>query len=268
SAAGVVLRGQGQDAKGTVLVATGNDRRTLIRIAGKDDSHPNSKTPYTVADKYVPVGAYRLRLDRTDGLRVGVTAVVQHPSTAAWIAALGMDRFPSTSTGSWLDWKPGKMDIRWDRVITRIDGNEATLDAPLTSALDSSLATAKLHVYAWPGRIAHVGVENLRCESEFDKNNPRDEEHAWMAITLEAALNAWVRQVTAIHFASSAVSVWESCKWVTVEDCTSLQPVSEVGGYRRHTFYTSGQMTLFQRCKAERGRHDFAVGYLAAGPNA
>jgi hypothetical protein len=77
-----------------------------------------------------------------------------------------------------------------------------------------------------------------------------------------------VRQVTAAHFAGSAVSAWEGCKGVTVEDCTSLKPVSEVGGYRRHTFYTSGQLTLFQRCRSEHGRHDFAVGYLAAGPNA
>src|SRR5262249_50884748 len=29
-----------------------------------------------------------------------------------------------------------------------------------------------------------------------------------------------------------------------------------------------GQLTLFRRCKASNGRHDFAVGYLAAGPNA
>jgi hypothetical protein len=138
----------------------------------------------------------------------------------------------------------------------------------LTTVLDASLGAGKVHVYAWPGRISQVGVENLRCESDFDKGNPLDEQHAWMAVTLEAVQNAWVRQVTAVHFAGSAVSIWESCKWVTVEDCTSLKPVSEVGGYRRHTFYTSGQLTLFQRCRSDHGRHDFAAGYLAAGPNA
>ncbi len=55
---------------------------------------------------------------------------------------------------------------------------------------------------------------------------------------------------------------------MTVEDCLSLAPVSEEGGYRRHTFFTMGQMTLFLRCHAERGRHDFSVGHCAAGPNA
>jgi hypothetical protein len=55
---------------------------------------------------------------------------------------------------------------------------------------------------------------------------------------------------------------------VTVEDCRSGEPVSEVGGHRRRAFYTSGQQTLFRRCRSEKGLHDFAVGYLAAGPNA
>jgi hypothetical protein len=263
SASGVVLRGQGQD---TVVVATGNDRRTLIQIAGKSDRRVVSKAPYIVADKYVPVAATRLRLNSTAGLHVGDTILVEHPSTAAWIAALGMDRLPGKDPG-WLSWHPNTMDLHWDRTITKIDGDQITLDAPLTCALDAALAVSKVHVYAWPGLIRQVGVENLRCESEYDKNNPKDEEHAWMCITLESVRDAWVRQVTAVHFAGSAVSVWESCTAITVEDCTSLKPVSEIGGYRRHTFYTSGQQSLFQRCRSEQGRHDFAVGYLACGPN-
>src|SRR6516225_511242 len=49
---GVVLRGQGQGPDGTVLVATGTDRRTLIRVVGKSDHQLVSKAPYAVADKY------------------------------------------------------------------------------------------------------------------------------------------------------------------------------------------------------------------------
>ncbi|HEY7428620.1 MAG TPA: DUF6298 domain-containing protein [Gemmataceae bacterium] len=268
TAGGVVLRGQGQGADGTVLMATGTDRRTLIRVVGKADRRVVSQTPYTVADAYVPVGAYRLRLATTEGLHIGDTVLVEHPSTRKWIAAVGMDRFPSRDTGSWLDWLPGKMDICWDRVVTHVEGDIVSLDAPLTTALDAAHGGGRLQVYSWPGRIGQVGVENLRCESVFDRSNPHDEQHAWNAISFENARDGWVRQVTAVHFADSAVRVWENCKSVTVEDCTSLSPVSERGGYRRHTFCNSGQLTLFQRCRAEDGRHDFAVGYLAAGPNA
>ena len=85
---------------------------------------------------------------------------------------------------------------------------------------------------------------------------------------MENAEDCWVRQVNFKHFAGSAVSVLETSKRVTVEDCKSLAPVSEIGGQRRYTFLTTGQQTLFQRCYAENGYHDFAVGYCAPGPNA
>jgi hypothetical protein len=160
------------------------------------------------------------------------------------------------------------MDIHWDRVVNKVEGDAVILDAPLTAALDAALSRARVQVYQWPGRISQVGIENLRCESEYAADNPHDEEHAWMAVTMEAVHNAWVRQITAVHFAGAAVSLWGGCKAVTVEDCESLQPVSEIGGHRRHTFYTAGELTLFQRCRSEDGIHDFAVGYLAAGPNA
>src|SRR5262249_51167313 len=159
-----------------------------------------------------------------DGLRVGDAILVEHPSTKDWIAAVGMDRFPSADQGSWLDWRPGTMDLRWDRGITKIDGDTIILDAPLTSAPRAKLSQAKLVAYTWPGRIRQVGVENLRCESAFDPSNPLDEEHAWGGIGFENVQDGWVRQVTFAHFAGSAVSVWESCRTVTVEDCTSLKP--------------------------------------------
>ena len=80
--------------------------------------------------------------------------------------------------------------------------------------------------------------------------------------------NAWARRIEFRHFAGGAVSLWENTKCVTIQDCLSLEPISEVAGYRRHTFFTQGQLTLFLRCWSEHGRHDFAVGHCAAGPNA
>jgi len=262
TASGIVLRGQ----KGTTLFAAGRDRRTLIEIEGKADRVIAEKR--TVADPYVPAGAYRLRLQSTKGLKVGDTVVVTHPSTKAWIASLGMNRFPSRDKGSYLDWIPGKMDMQFDRTITKLDNDAITLDAPLTMALDASLSACTVQAYTWPGRIRQVGIEQVHCESAYDRRNSHDEEHAWDSIRISNAENAWVRQVSVAHFAGSAVNVAASCKAVTVEDCESKQPISEIGGYRRHTFYTCGQMILFRRCKANEGRHDFAVGYLAAGPTA
>lgn len=265
---GVVLRGQGMNEGGTVLVATGTDRRTLIRIAGQNDFSSQTNSSWQIADDYVPVGAMTFHLADANALKIGDTIDVVRPSTKAWIDSLGMTEFGG-GLGDWrLVWHAGDYDLVWDRVIQKIDGNQITVNAPITTALDKNYGGGFVKTYSWAGRITNVGVENLWLESAFAAGNLLDESHSWFAITLENTADAWVRQVTFEHFAGSAVAIYESCKQVTVEDCLSRAPVSENGGWRRNTFYTLGQQTLFLRCWAEYGRHDFSVGFCAAGPNA
>jgi hypothetical protein len=43
--------------------------------------------------------------------------------------------------------------------------------------------------------------------------------------------------------------------------------VSEPGGYRRISYLVEGQQVLVQHCSADSGMNDFAIGFLAAGPN-
>lgn len=265
---GIVLRGEGDGPDGTVLIAAGQDRRTLVQISGRNDSKTEG-TPRKITDAYVPVGASTVHLADASNLKPGDEVIVRRPSTKEWIDAIGMYHFAGRPGGDFrFTWLPGKMDITWHRRITKIDGDAVTLDAPITTALDAHFGGGTVAAYIWPGRIEQVGVEGLRCESEFDASNPHDEEHSWIAIGIASARNAWVRQVTAAHFAGSAVSILETCDAITVEDCKSLDPISELAGYRRRSFYTMGGRTLFLRCHAEHGRRDFAVGYLAAGPNA
>ena len=131
-----------------------------------------------------------------------------------------------------------------------------------------AMAAEQSYFYKWEGRINNCGIENLTLASAYDKNNLKDEDHRWNAINIENAEDGWVRQITFENFAGSAVNVLETSKRITVEDCISRHPVSEIGGQRRYTFLTTGQQTLFQRCYAENGYHDFATGYCTPGPNA
>jgi hypothetical protein len=261
---GVVLRGQGMGANGTTLVATGTDRRTLIRVAGRNDCRATDASPRAIIADYVPVGATRLALDTTSGLEPGDLVRITRPSTQEWIVFLGATDLGGGVAG----WRPGTRDIGWHRTVTRVTGNEVTLDAPLTTALEKRFGGGSVERCRWPGRLTQVGIENLRLESAFDPTRPKDEDHAWCAITMENSTDSWVRQVTFAHFAGSAVALWETAGRITVQDCLSLAPVSENGGHRRDTFLTQGQQTLFLRCHAENGRHDFGVGHCAAGPNA
>ena len=264
---GVVLRGSGPETGGTVLVATGTSRRALIQVGGSGAPAEIAGSRRAVAEAYVPVGARTLTVDEASGISVGDAVMVERPSTAEWIALLGMDKFPGWRPENRLHWRPGSRDIRWDRVVTAIEGNRITLDAPLTTALDAAYGGGSIYRYNFPGRIARVGVERLRLVSAHDPARPTDEDHAWFGIALDKAQNAWIRQVSAEGFVSSVVDAGPHSKWVTVEDVTATKPVSELGGWRRRVFHTSGQLTLFQRCRSQAGRRDFSVGHAAAGPN-
>jgi hypothetical protein len=262
NASGVVLRGAGATTDGTRLKATGTARRTLIRVVGVDDrAAADPAVIRQVVDKYVPVGATTLELNSSDGLRVGDQVVVARPSSAEWVKQLGADAFG-------VGWRPGSRDVRWERAIVAIEGNRVTLDAPLTTAIEAALGGAMVYPVRWPGRISNVGIEDMVLESAHDADRPLDEDHAWHAATFENVVDGWIRRVECRHFAGGAVAVWETARRVTVEDCLSLVPVSELGGRRRLAFFTQGQQTLFLRCWSEAGLHDFATGHCSAGPNA
>ncbi len=267
NASGVVLRGEGSGEDGTILVATGTSRRSLIVVEGAGERTEIKDSRRTVSDDYVPAGARTLTLDKADGLKAGDRIVVHRPSTVEWISLLGMNTFPGWRPESRLHWQPGSRDIDWDRTVTAVEGNRITFDAPLTTALERKYGGGSVYRYEFPGRISHVGIENLRCVSAYDAARASDEDHAWFAVSLDKVENAWVRQVTALHFVSYVVNAEADAIKLTVEDCDALDPVSEIGGYRRRVFYTAGQLTLFQRCRSRRGRRDFAVGHAAAGPN-
>src|SRR6476646_874074 len=88
SDSGVVLRGSGAGNGGTTLVASGRDRRPILRIEGIANRVSRGKTRYHVLDDYVPVGTSKLRFESVAGLRVGDQVIVTRPSTLEWIKAL------------------------------------------------------------------------------------------------------------------------------------------------------------------------------------
>jgi Family of unknown function (DUF6298) len=265
-ASGVVLRGSGMNENGTTLVGAGTGRLALIKIIGKNNI-PKDMFGLKITDIYVPVNATTFHVDSSILIKQHSNKIIiLRPSTNKWINTLSTAEFGGGISA--LGWKAGDRDLFFDRTITKIEGAKITIDAPLTTALDTTYGGGTMYFYNDDKRIKNCGIENIRCVSTYDKNNVKDEDHRWNAINIENAEDAWVRQMRFENFAGSAVSVLETSKKITVEDCISTNPISEIGGQRRYTFLTTGQQTLFQRCYAENGYHDFATGYCAPGPNA
>jgi len=259
---GVVLRGT--DKHETILLRHGVDRSALLHIEGIKNSA--IKDSLKLASTYIPVNQKKLELSGVTKVKVGDRLRIVRPSTKEWIESIGCDIFGGGISA--LGWKPGDMDVTWDRTVTSIDGNAVTLNAPLTSAIDPQFGGARIYSYKWDGRIADSGVENLTMISDYNKQYPKDEDHCWTGVTIENAENCWVRQINFSHFAGNAVFLQPTSSQITVEDCISKEPVSEIAGFRRIIFYTMGQLNLFQRCYSEDGINDFAAGYCAPGPNA
>ena len=272
---GVVLRGCGRDK--TVLRKTGYDRGALIYIEGTPTVTSSDtldiSTPVLPGALSLTVQAGSPALSKTvqggfPALKPGSRLAILRPSTQEWIDALGCASFGGGKRMGYWAWHPGDIDLCWHRTVTAVNGTEITLDAPLTCSIEADYGGAKAVVYEQQGLLRECGIENLSLESDYDTTRPLDEDHCWDGIYMADAENCWVRMVNFHHFAGSAVVLQKSAHQITVEDCKSLQPVSEIGGFRRRTFLTFGEKTLFQRCYSEHGINDFAVGHTAPGPNA
>lgn len=259
---GIVVRGSGVDK--TILFGTSIHRDAIVNISGINN--PIFKDTVQLANNYTPLGATVLEVKNGSFLKKGDHISINTPITKNWIDLLSMNDFGGES--DWIGWKKDDFVIRADREITGIQGNKITIDAPLTNALDEDLSKSIVVKYTWAGRINNVGIENLTLKSEYDTTNPKDEQHRWYGLSIANAEDVWVRQINFEQFAGGAVSILKSAKRITVEDCLTLNPISEIAAHRRNTFYTEGTQTLFQRCYSEFGYNDFVVGgYATAGPN-
>ena len=280
-ASGVVLRGEGEGEDGTVLIATGTEQRTLIVFEGEGYAREVRGTRQAIVDDYVPVGTRIFSIVDASGFAVGDNIIVHRPSTAQWIAAIGMDRIDMRRHPDVRQWEPGTYDFRFDRTITAIEGNRITIDAPMGNAFEREYGGGWVYKYEYPERIEQVGIENLRGVSEFDdseKDESRedefiDEDHAWNFVVFSRVQNAWARNITSVHFGYACVKIGHhghggrDSKWITVQDCQCLDPVSQITGGRRYSFPIHGQLSLVQRCYTRRGRHDYVLHDRAPGPN-
>ena len=295
-ASGVVLRGEGMGDTGTILIGTGTGRPVgpggpggpggaggapqgaLVVIGGASGTAAKEETKQLVADDYVPVGSRTLRVMSARGFTPGDTVIVRRIGNQEWIDAVGMNGNTPASR-----WRP--FNVEWDRTVTDVQGNAITIDAPITCAIERRWGGGEVLKYDEGGRIAEVGVENLRAVSEFDPSKRTteygnmdrpnyvaeeyyaDEDHYRDFVIFTNARNGWVRNATALHFVNSMVGTQRGAKWITVQDCVSREPISRRMGARRFTFALRGQLALVQRCQSDKGRHSFMTGQPTGSGN-
>ncbi|MFE5317940.1 Ig-like domain-containing protein [Paenibacillus sp. NPDC056579] len=275
-ASGIVLRGEGQGADGTILYGTGTDQRDLLEIGGARGPVVNTAVSTTIADMFVPTGARSFRVSDASQFQVGDTVMVRRKGNDRWIHELKMDQItdrPGT-TNSTQQWTP--FDLNFDRVITNIQGNVITIDAPIANSVELRWGGGEVLAYDDSDRIQQVGVENLRVDVNFDPsivkqdggvNYYADDSHPQTFVVLRSVKNAWVRDITALHLGYSMVYTARDAKWTTTQDSTVLEMASTLDGGRRYPLLYEGQLGLTQRVNVDTARHSYIVGSRVPGPN-
>jgi hypothetical protein len=255
SQSGVVLRGAGDgsdETRATILVAHGDSphQRSVV-VVGSGNGSPWKRGAGTeISDGFLGVGALTVTVKDASLFKVGDRVIINHPSTQAWLDAIA-----GGDTGADPRWSPGSIDVPYFRIVTAIAGNQLGFDAPIYHHLERALAVASVYK-ASGGPLYRVAVENLRVDIE--SAGATDENHAWDAIVVKGAEDAWVRGVTALHFGHAAVMT-QGARRVTVVSSHAADPVGIRTGGRFYDFDAEGnsQLILFKDVDARGGRHNF-----------
>lgn len=279
-ASGVVLRGEGADEDSTRLYATGTEKRSVIDIQGASVPELLTETLTTISDLYVPSGSRSIHVEDASRFRPGDTVKVLRYGNERWIHAIGMDAIRKRPVaGGTVQWSP--FELVFDRVITFIEGNCITLDAPIANAIEKQWGSGAIVKYEDTGRIEQIGVEHLRIDVTYDPSITEtridgnegsatylaDENHAITGVYMDRVKHAWVRGIVGLHLQHALVQVERDTKWTTIQDCAVSDFISVITGGRRYSFHLVGELTLVQRVYSEAARHAFTVDSRVAGPN-
>ena len=253
---GVVLRGSGSGADGTVFVATGDtphQRPVMVVGGGTHAQWVKSGSKTNITDPFVALGSMSLNIASVSGFAVGNSIVVYHPSTAVWIAAVD---YGATDTDP--AWTAGTQDIEMNRTITAINGNTITIDVPVTNHLNLSLSQSYIYKINKSTTKVLIGIEDLRIDIQNWTNEYIDEAHAWWGVQMFDIEDSWARNVVVLHFGQSGFQIGTGNR-ITLDHCQALQPVALLDGGQRDNFqiveWTAS--ILMTKCYATKGRHQF-----------
>src|SRR5690606_7378081 len=65
----------------------------------------------------------------------------------------------------------------------------------------------------------------------------------------------------------SFIGTSRGAKSITIQDCVSREPISQIAGARRFVYALRGQLGLVLRCQSDKGRHSFMTGQPTSSGN-
>lgn len=256
-ASGIVLRGEGTDTlTGTHFYAPTLSQYTLFNFTGKGGlSTTGAKR--SITNPYIPYGTNQVVVSSNTGnFKVGDSILITRTPDTAWISLLTMAQW---------GWTAPSYVVSFQRKVTAVSGDTLTIDAPMVDIIDSTYSTGTVIKYKTTNYLRNCGVENMSLSCAYTSDTA--ENHAWDGIDFTDAMNCWVRRVDVYYFGYTAVTMYASTAWITVDSCKMIDAKSNITGERRYSFEIDGQRELVKNCWTRNGRHDYVNGGRVAGPN-
>ena len=243
-ASGVVLRGAGADGReATVLELKGAPH---LAIEVKGDYAQRALGPATLLmDSYVPAGATTIHLADATGIHAGDWLEIVKPVTPEWVHFMGMDHL--TRNGEPETWV--RNDIRVLRRVVAVEGHVVTLDVPLTDSFDAQFlgnGRAPVTRVDESGRIAEVGVENLRIAAP-NRTIAYQRDAEFDGITMDGVEDGWLRGLD-FENTTNSVRIDQHALRVTVESVAVDQRSAVTTSAKPFDFSVQGAQILLDRC--------------------
>ncbi len=268
-ASGVVLRGEGQGADGTILYSDFAKNHTMIIL--EPVSQSTSETNLTrITDAYVGTGAKTFTVADASSYAVGDNIMVRFTPNATWFSDLKVD-VNGYITDPTDYWTTGNYNIGFKRKIIAKNGNTITIDCSVVQPMKTGYGGGEIKKYTTTGRLNKCGVEELRIVGIEDGGSPGvsgNGNRLRVGIRPRFVDNCWIHGVTVTRTSEAAVMSWGVMN-VTVQECAYIDPRGPIDGGWRYSFCLDAGSTrvLFQRCYSAYGRHDFVTHARIPGPN-
>ena len=265
---GIILKGAGSSAGGTVIKLTGKPH-IAIMIAhevsqgeGKDSKKKSkaenggegrTKTlskPTKITDDYVPSGSTVIKVQSASGLKAGDTIQITREASKEWIRFMGMDNL--MDGGKLETWMKEDAEINYLRKIKSVKGNEITLVVPLTDCIDAkhlSKSGATVTKVEPLKKITKCGMENFRIEAPNPVGDWRDAQN--IGVIINNAEDIWMKNVS-MKNTFPDFQVGEDSSRVTIEALKSEHP-GEIKQSEKSNGYASyvrllGTQILMNKC--------------------
>ncbi|AUH49407.1 hypothetical protein CXB49_00410 [Chromobacterium sp. ATCC 53434] len=263
---GVVLRGSGSGAGGTVLKAQGAGH-VMLSLGGASASLTPVGAAAAIADGYLPSGASVIHVADASGFKPGDAVMVRRRASAEWIHLMDMDQLVRDGKPqTWIN--AGNNNEYWLRVVAAVDGKALTLDAPLSDSFDSGyLGTngGSVQKYSASGIAGRIGAEHLALEGQ-----PRGGGTDYSVATLDNLADGWLNDIQAHNFTGGVV-VGKQGRRLTLEKVALNHDHNNVdcSGAKEFEFSIAGSQVLVDRSASNGSKKSFyyATQAQAGGPN-